>query len=71
MAMLLLSVAPEVNTISRGSAPTSAATCPRAVSTAASAARPIACSAECGLAKFSVNHGSITASTRGSHGVVA
>jgi hypothetical protein len=42
-----------------------------AASTAASAARPMPCSAECGLAKFSVNHGSIAATTRGSKGVVA
>ncbi len=71
MAMLLASVAPEVNTISRGSAPIRAATSARAVSTAASASWPMACSALCGLPKRSVNQGSIASSTRGSHGVVA
>jgi hypothetical protein len=50
IAMLLLSVAPEVNTISRASAPSCAATRARACSTAASARRPIACSALCALA---------------------
>ena len=40
MARLLDSVPPEVNTISSGWAPIRAATCSRAVSTAAFAARP-------------------------------
>ncbi len=71
MAMLLLSVAPEVSTISRGSAPISDATCPRAAATASSASRPMACSALCGLPKRSVNQGIMAATTRGSHGVVA
>jgi len=71
MAMLLASVAPEVSTISRGSAPTSAATWARAASTASSASRPMACSALCGLPNRSVNQGSMAASTRGSQGVVA
>jgi hypothetical protein len=71
MAMLLLSVAPEVKTISRASAPIRAATWPRAVSTASSAKRPMACSAECGLPKCSVKKGSMACTTRGSHCVVA
>jgi hypothetical protein len=49
IAMLLLSVAPDVNTSSLGSAPTSAATWVRASSTAASASVPITCSTLCGL----------------------
>ena len=40
IARLLDSVAPEVQTISRGSAPISEATCSRAISTASSAAQP-------------------------------
>jgi hypothetical protein len=40
MARLFDSVAPLVQTISRGSAPISAATCSRAISTASSAAQP-------------------------------
>jgi hypothetical protein len=71
MAMLLLSVAPEVNTTSRGSAPISAATCARASSAAVSAAVPITCSTLCGLPYCSLNQGSMTASTRGSQRVVA
>jgi hypothetical protein len=39
--------------------------------TASSAARPSACSTECGLAKFSSHHGRMAARTRGSIGVVA
>jgi len=46
MAMLLDSVAPDVNTISFGSAPTSAATCSRAVSTTSLASQPYACVTE-------------------------
>ncbi len=71
MARLFASVAPEVRMISRGSAPISAATSARAASTAASASRPSACSALCGLPKRSVNQGSIASTTRGSQGVVA
>ncbi len=71
IARLLLSVAPLVKTISRGSAPIRAATSARAVSTAASAWRPMLCSALCGLPNCSVNQGSIAATTRGSQGVVA
>ena len=70
IAMLFASVAPEVKTISRGSAPIRAAMWARASSTAASAARPMACSALCGLAKFSSHHGRMAVSTRGSTGVV-
>ena len=50
IARLLASVAPEVKTISRGSAPSRAATCPRASSTASAARRPPACAELCGLA---------------------
>ncbi len=71
MARLLDSVAPEVKTTSRGSAPISSATCSRAASTAASAARPIACSTLPGLAKLPSHQGRMAASTRGSGGVVA
>ena len=71
MARLFDSVAPEVKTISLGSAPTSAAMRARASSTAASDSRPGACSREWGLANFSVKYGSIAATTRGSVGVVA
>ena len=71
MAMLLLSVAPEVSTISRGSAPISAATSARAASTASAASWPMPCSALCGLPNRSVNQGSIACTTRGSQGVVA
>jgi len=68
---LLLSVAPDVSTISRGSAPISRATSARAASTAASASRPMTCSALWGLPNISVKYGSIAATTRLSHGVVA
>jgi hypothetical protein len=58
------SVAPDVQTISRGSAPTSAATCSRAFSTAASASQPQAWLREAGLPKCSRNHGIIASTTR-------
>jgi hypothetical protein len=52
MARLLDSVAPEVQTISLGSALTSAATCSRASSTAASASQPKLCERDAGLPNF-------------------
>ena len=71
MAMLLLSVAPEVNTISLGSAPIRPARAARASSTAASATLPITCSTLCGLPYCSEKYGSMAATTRGSQRVVA
>jgi hypothetical protein len=65
------SVAPEVKTISRGSAPMRLATSARAASTASAASRPKPWLAEWGLPNLSVNHGSIASTTRGSVGVVA
>ena len=70
-ARLFDSVAPEVNTMSSGRAPISAATCARASSTAACASWPKACCRLEGLPNFSVKYGSIAASTAGSTGVVA
>jgi hypothetical protein len=71
MARLFDSVAPDVQTISRESAPISAATWPRARSTASSASQPHACEREDGLPKCSRNQGIIKSTTRGSTGVVA
>ena len=71
MAMLLASVAPEVKMISLTSAPISAATWARASSTAASAFRPMTCSALCGLPYSSEKYGSMAWTTRGSQRVVA
>ena len=71
MARLLPSVAPEVHTISFGSAPIRAATWPRASSTACSAAQPNECERLAGLPKCSVRYGIIFCATRGSTGVVA
>ena len=71
IARLFDSVAPLVKTMSRGRAPISAATWPRACSTASRAAQPKGCCALDALPKRSVKYGSIAATTRGSHGVVA
>jgi hypothetical protein len=68
---LFPSVAPEVQMISFGSAPISAATCARASSTAASAFQPNACERLAALPKNSVRYGIIFSATRGSTGVVA
>jgi hypothetical protein len=65
------SVAPLVQTISRGSALMSAATCSRAVSTAFSASQPQAWLREAGLPKCSRNQGIMASTTRGSQGLVA
>jgi hypothetical protein len=54
MARLFDSVAPDVQTISLGSALTSFATCSRASSTAASVSQPYAWLREAGLPKCSV-----------------
>jgi hypothetical protein len=53
MARLMLSVAPEVQTISRGSAPIREATRSWAISTASSAAQPKAWLREAGLPNYS------------------
>ena len=71
MAKLFDSVAPEVQTISRGSAPTNFATSSRAFSTAFSAVQPYGWLRAAGLPKCSVMYGIIFAATRGSTGVVA
>ena len=71
MARLLPSVAPEVQTISFGSALSSAATCARASSTASSAFQPNACERLAALPKCSVRKGIIFSATRRSTGVVA
>ena len=65
------SVAPEVKTISRGSAPRAAAITSRAAPTAASARRPKTWLREAAFPKCSVKYGSIASRTRGSTGVVA
>ena len=70
MARLLDSVPPEVNTISSGCAPISAATCSRAVSTAAFAARPNGWSLD-GFPKWVVRYGHIASATSAAIGVVA
>jgi hypothetical protein len=71
MARLLDSVAPLVQTISRGSAPISAATWARAFSTASSASQPQAWLRDAGLPKCSRSQGIMASTTRGSTGVVA
>ena len=71
MVEFLDSVAPEVQTISRGSAPISSATSWRAFSTASSASQPHAWLREAGLPKCSRSQGTIASTTRGSTGVVA
>src|SRR3989304_8547626 len=73
MARLSDSVAPEVQTISLGSAPISAATFARASSTASSACQPKACEREAGLpnSPSSVRYWHILSATRGSTGVGA
>jgi hypothetical protein len=68
---LIDSVAPLVQTISRGSALISAATCSRDFSTTASASQPQAWLRLAGLPKCSRSHGIMASTTRGSHGVVA
>jgi hypothetical protein len=65
------SVAPLVQTISRGSALIRLATWPRDFSTAASASQPQAWLREAGLPKCSRSQGIMASTTRGSHGVVA
>ena len=69
-AVLSASVPLPVKTISPGEAPIRAATCSRAVSTAARACWPNQCRLD-GLPKPSRRMGSIASSTRGSSGVVA
>src|SRR3546814_2315516 len=63
--MLEASVAPEVKVISAGSHLSRFATRSRACSTAAAAARPVACSVAWGLAATS-SHGAMASTTRGS-----
>ncbi len=65
------SVAPEVKTISRGSAPTSSAIWLRAISTASSACQPKACERAPGFPRFRRVRNCIIFSARGSTGVVA
>ena len=67
---LLASVPEAVNTTSGGTAPSKAATCARAASTASRAACPKRCSDD-GLPCRSPSHGSMASRTRGSSGVVA
>jgi hypothetical protein len=67
-ASAFASVAPDVNTISLGCAPISAATWSRARSIASRAARPSACSEE---ALPQSIQGTMASRTRGSSGVVA
>ena len=67
-ARLFDSVAPEVKTISSGSAPMKAATRPRASSSVSVASSPTPCS-EAGLPNRSVKYGSIASTTRGSTGL--
>ena len=71
IARLLLSVDPEVKMISLGSAPISAATCSRAMSTPSSASQPYRWLRLPGFPNLVVKYGSIASTTRGSHGVVA
>ena len=67
MAMLLLSVAPEVNTISLRVGADQRGDLRRAPLRRRPRRRwPMACSTLCGLPKRSVNKGSIASSTRGS-----
>ncbi len=70
MKRLLASEPPLVNTTSVGCAPTAAATCSRAVSMAARAARPYSWRLEA-LPQRSLRNGSIASNTRASSGVVA
>ncbi len=70
MAWLLASDPPPVKTISSGCAPISAATCPRAVSTASCAALPYACELD-GLPHNSRSAWLTASATAGSTGVVA
>jgi hypothetical protein len=67
---LFASVPPEVNTTSSSSHWSSAATCPRAFSTASRAERPNAWALE-GLPKWSRRNGIIASTTSGRTGVVA
>jgi len=68
---VLLSVAPDVQMISRESALTSRATSSRASSTAFSAVQPYMWLREAGLPNCSRKNGIILSATRGSTGVVA
>ena len=61
-------MAPEVKTISSGSAPMEAATFARAVSSVDVASSPTPCS-EAGLPNRSVKYGDIASTTRGSTGL--
>ena len=72
MAKLLASVAPDVQTISRGSAPIRLATSCLASSTAASACQPNMCERDAGLPKCpaGVINSIIFSATTGSTGVV-
>ena len=72
MARLLDSVAPEVNTISLGSALTKSAIWLRETSTASSATHPNLCERDAGLPNTPsvVKQSAILAATRGSTGVV-
>ncbi len=72
IARLLASVAPEVQTTSRGSAPIKLATSTRASSTAASACQPNICERDAGLPKWpdGVKNSTIRSATAGSTGVV-
>ncbi|OPZ85336.1 MAG: hypothetical protein BWY76_01457 [bacterium ADurb.Bin429] len=69
-ARLSLSVPPEVKMTSLIAQPSQSATVSRAASSAARAARPAACRLD-GLPNASRANGTITASARGSSGVVA
>jgi hypothetical protein len=71
MAMLLDSVAPDVQRISFASAPTSCPSWARAFSTAAFARYPKEWLREAAFPKYSVKNGNIASTTRGSQGVVA
>ena len=70
-ARLFDSVAPLVKQISRGSAPTTPATCRRAASAASRAAQPNAWCRLAALPNRSVKYGAIASTTRGATGVVA
>src|SRR6476469_2804210 len=70
-ARLLLSVAPEVKTISWADAPMESAIWRRAFSTAAAASQPKEWLLLAALPKREVKKGSMASSTRGSSGVVA
>jgi hypothetical protein len=71
IARLFDSVAPLVNTISRGLAWISRATCPRAFYTASTACQPNSWLRLAALPYLSLKYGSIASSTLGSTRVVA